>query len=83
MFSQFSFLKWSLDGEEEPAECVPPVLQTEDDEFVFDVNAVPEPVPAEDSEDPGDRFEGRILYWTKWKRTVKFCDSAQEILRSL
>jgi len=62
VFSQFSFLKWSLDGEGEPNECF---LQTEDDEFAFDVNAVPEPVPAEDSEDPGDHFEGRILYWTK------------------
>ena len=60
MFSQFSFLRWSLDGEEEePAERVARVLQTEDDEFAFDVNAVPEPVPAEDSEDPGDHFEGR------------------------
>lgn len=62
VFSQFSFLKWSLDGEEEPAELVAPVRETEDDEFAFDVNAVPEPVPAEENEDPGDHFEGSILY---------------------
>jgi hypothetical protein len=30
VLSQFSFLKWSLDGEEEPAECATRVLQTED-----------------------------------------------------
>jgi hypothetical protein len=65
LFSHFSFLKWSLDGEEEHVECDAHAVQTEDDEFAFDVNAVPEPVPAEDSEDPGDHFEGRILYWTK------------------
>jgi len=65
VFSQFSFLKWSLDGEKEPAEHVAHVLQIEDDEFAFDVNAVPEPVPVEDSEDPGDHFEGRIHCWTK------------------
>ena len=65
MFAQFSFLKWSLDGEEELAGSIATDLQTEDDEFAFDVNAVPEPVPAGDSEDPGDHFEGRILYWTK------------------
>ena len=65
MFAQFSFLRWSLDGEEEPAERVAHLLPTEDDEFAFDVNAVPEPVPAEDNEDPGEHFEGRILYLTK------------------
>jgi hypothetical protein len=46
VFVKFSFLEWSLDVEE-PAG---PVLRTED-EFAFDVNAVPEPVPAEDNED--------------------------------
>jgi hypothetical protein len=65
VFSQFSFLKWSLDGEEEPPERVARVLEIEDDEFAFDVNAVPEPVPAEDNEDTGDHFEGNILYLTK------------------
>jgi hypothetical protein len=61
VFAQFSFLEWSLDAEE-PAEPTAPVLPTEDDEFAFDVNAVPEPVPAEENEDRFNCFEGRALY---------------------
>lgn len=60
MFAQFSFLEWSLDAEE-PTEPNTPVLPTED-EFAFDVNAVPEPVPAEENEDRFNCFEGRVLY---------------------
>jgi hypothetical protein len=74
VFSQFLFLKWSVDGEQEPAELDAPVLHTEVDEFAFDVNAVAEPVPAEENEDPGDHFEGRVLYLSKYKQTVKVCD---------
>jgi hypothetical protein len=65
VFTQFSFLEWTLDLEEpaEPAEPEPvaSVLPTEDDEFAFDVNAVPEPVPAEDDEDRFNCFESRVL----------------------
>lgn len=61
VFAQFSFLEWSLDAEE-PDEPTPPVLPTEDDEFAFDVNAVPEPVPTEENEDQFNCFEGRVLY---------------------
>jgi hypothetical protein len=65
VFSQFSFLTWSIDGENEPLERIARVLDTEYNEFAFDVNAVPEPVPAEDNEDSGDHFEGKVLYLTK------------------
>ena len=64
MFAQFSFLEWSVDAEE-PAEPNAPVLPTEDDEFAFDVNAVPEPVPSEENEDHFSCFEGRVLYLSK------------------
>ena len=50
---------------EEPAEPNAPVLPTEDDEFAFDVNAVPEPVPSEENEDHFSCFEGRVLYLSK------------------
>lgn len=72
VFSQFSFTKWSLDTEEEP---VAPFFPPEDDDFAFDVNAVPEPVPAEENEAPVDHFEGRLLYFVKCKQKCsKFCN---------
>lgn len=62
MFAQFSFTKWSLDAEENSNEPVANFLPSEDDDFAFDVNAVPEPIPAaEENEAPVDRFEGRVL----------------------
>lgn len=64
MFAQFSFLEWSLDAEE-PVEPVAPVLPSEEDEFAFDVNAIPEPVPAEQNEDPINCFEGSVLHLSK------------------
>jgi hypothetical protein len=63
VFAQFSFLEWYLDAEE-PVEPVAPVLPSED-EFAFDVNAVPEPVPAEQNEDPVNCFEGRGSVFVK------------------
>jgi hypothetical protein len=64
VFAQFSFLEWSLDAEE-PVEPVAPVLPSEEDEFAFDVNAIPEPVPAEQNEDPINCFEGSVLHLSK------------------
>jgi hypothetical protein len=72
VFSQFSFLKWSMDAEEESVELDGPVLPTEDDEFAFDVNAIPEPVPAEENEEAGDHFEGRVLYLPKAETHCEF-----------
>ncbi|PSN39905.1 Condensin complex subunit 2 [Blattella germanica] len=59
-FAQFSFTSWSLDRDEEETDVFmppPPILQDADDDFAFDVNAVPEPVPACETETPLDTFE--------------------------
>jgi hypothetical protein len=70
-FAQFSFIKWSLDAEEESNEPAAPFLPSEDDDFAFDVNAVPEPLPAEENDAPIDHFEGRILYFLSTHRMNK------------
>ncbi|XP_069674323.1 condensin complex subunit 2 isoform X2 [Periplaneta americana] len=59
VFSQFSFLSWSLDSEKEniSPNNILPVLPPEDSDFAFDVNAVPEPLPPEDNDIPPDNFE--------------------------
>jgi hypothetical protein len=61
VFSQFSFIKWSLDAEEECNEPIAPLLPSEDDDFAFDMNAVPEPIPAEENMAPVDHFEGKVF----------------------
>jgi hypothetical protein len=71
VFAQFSFTKWSLDAEEESNEPAAPFLPSEDDDFAFDVNAVPEPLPTEENEAPIDHFEGRILYFLSTNRMNK------------
>lgn len=64
VFAQFTFIKWSLDAEEVSNETLAaPFLPSEDDDFAFDVNAVPEPIPAEENETPVDHFEGRVLHF--------------------
>jgi hypothetical protein len=62
-FAQFSFTKWSLDAEEECNETAVPFFPSEDDDFAFDVNAVPEPLPTEENDAPVDHFEGGNLYF--------------------
>ncbi|XP_021916481.1 condensin complex subunit 2 isoform X3 [Zootermopsis nevadensis] len=62
VFSQFSFTKWSLDAEEDENDPVAKgaaglLESSEDDDFAFDVNAVPEPIPTEETEALVDHFE--------------------------
>jgi hypothetical protein len=71
MFAQFSFRKWSLDAKEESSEPAAPFRPSEDDDFAFDVNAVPEPLPTEENEAPIDHFEGGILYFLSTNRMNK------------
>jgi hypothetical protein len=70
VFAEFSFTKWSLDAEESH-EPDAPFLPSEDDSFAFDVNAVPEALPAEENEAPVDHFEGRVLYFLSTNRANK------------
>jgi hypothetical protein len=70
VFAQFSFTKWSLDAEEESSEPAAPFLPTDDD-FAFDVHAVPEPLPTEENEAPIDHFEGGILCFLSTNRFSK------------
>jgi hypothetical protein len=71
VFAQFSFTKWSLDAEEESNDPAAPFLPSEDDDFAFDMNAVPEPLPAEENDANIDHFEGRILYFLSTHRMNK------------
>ncbi|KAJ9585938.1 hypothetical protein L9F63_020415, partial [Diploptera punctata] len=59
VFSQFRFTSWSLDNDEDSNIPQLPNIDADDD-FAFDVNAVPEPVPPCEDDVPMDNFEGSV-----------------------
>ena len=63
VFSEFCFTSWSLDDDlDSDLPKAAPELPQLDDDFAFDVNAVPEPVPScAENENPVDNFEGDVL----------------------
>ena len=58
-FSQFHFTSWSLATEEQNEGS--PVSHDMDNDYAFDMNAVPEPLPVGENNVPVDNFEGELF----------------------